>query len=109
MIQRLMWEKSGIIRSGTSLINAKEQIKIIEEEYIPKIYGSKTKEIWDAISTININTVANLVITSSIERKESRGSFYRTDYKNLEKKWIKHISLRKKVDKIDIKSLPIHT
>jgi fumarate reductase (CoM/CoB) subunit A len=108
MLQILMWNKAGIIKSDKSLIDAKEGLKRIEEENLTKIYGSKPREIWNAIEAKNLCTVSKLVITSALERKESRGSHYRTDYENKDKNWIKHISLRKKKNYIEVTTNPVN-
>ena len=107
MIQKIMWKKAGIIRSAQSLEDAKKELKRIEEENLTKIYGSKPREIWKAIEAFNLCMVSKLVINAAIKRKESRGSHFRMDYQNRDKKWIKHIALRKKRNYIEVTESPV--
>lgn len=107
MIQKIMWEKAGIIRSAKSLEDAKVELKRIEEENLTKVYVSKTREIWKAIEAFNLCMVSKLVINAAVKRKESRGSHFRMDYQNRDKKWIKHISIRKKRNYIEVTESPV--
>lgn len=108
MIQQVMWKKVGIIRSGKSLREAKEELNNIEEENLCEIYGKNSNEIWEAIEVINIHKISKLVTIAALNRTESRGSHYREDYKDKNEKWIKHISLRMKGKNIEVETLPVN-
>ncbi|MDH5771461.1 MAG: hypothetical protein OEZ25_09280, partial [Candidatus Bathyarchaeota archaeon] len=108
MIQEIMWKKAGIIRSAQSLEDAKNELKRIEEETLTKIYGSKLREIWRAIEAFNLCMVSKFVINAAMKRKESRGSHFRMDYQNRDKNWIKHISLGKKRNYIEVTESPVN-
>jgi len=50
------------------------------------------KELIEALETINLIKVAELLVRSALIRTESRGAHYRTDYpKTDNKNWLKHI------------------
>ncbi len=77
-IQESMWDYVGIVRSNVRLERARIRLKMIGEE-IEQFY-KRTRVIEPLIELRNLATVANLIIRSAIDRKESRGLHYNTDY-----------------------------
>jgi succinate dehydrogenase/fumarate reductase flavoprotein subunit len=102
-IQKVMWEKAGLIRTQQGLIGALEDLRQLKEENIPSLYGRKAHEIMEAIEVENLLTVANLILMAALTRTESRGAHYRIDYSDQDdKNWLKHVILTKKKEKIEI-------
>ncbi len=91
-IRSLMWRNVGIERDGDSL------------EYARKKFNEWTryafwKEFSDQYSfeTLNILTIASLMVRSALERTESRGTHFRKDYPESDDAgWKKHITLSKR-------------
>lgn len=75
-LQSIMWDNVGIFRDEKHLKYAFEQIKILSNEFSNK-YKCSTKEEYEIR---NMLITARLIVESALQRKESRGSHYRTDY-----------------------------
>ena len=85
-LQKLMWNKVGIIRNSSDL--KKAQQKISEWKFI---FKSKLKTIED-FELANLIILADLITNSALQREESRGAHYREDFPDRDDiNWKKHI------------------
>jgi len=75
-IQSIMTDYVGIIRNEKELLIAKAQIN----NYLEVLTDMKNECIED-VEIQNIALLSKLVIESALERKESRGAHFRSDYK----------------------------
>ena len=77
-IRTLMWNYVGIVRTNERLLKAKIRISIfkkeVEESFDKNIISS------DLIELRNLIYIAEIIITSALTRKESRGLHYNLDY-----------------------------
>ena len=97
----VMWENAGIFRDENKLNSALSFIEKAKQQMLPKLGICDTttwrynKELIEALETINLIKVAELLVRSALIRTESRGAHYRTDYpKTDNKNWLKHIVWR---------------
>jgi len=91
LLQRTMTEKVGIIRSFTSLEEAKEIWRMLSEKIYP--YQVLYEE---QIEIANMLLCAQLITEGALLREESRGGHYRADFpQRNDEKWGKDIIFQK--------------
>jgi L-aspartate oxidase len=98
-VQRMMWEKVGILREGRELKSALRHLLHLKSHLNGRCVHRAEVEL------SNLMIVAELTALSSMAREESRGAHYRADYpyKN-DQKFRKHsvVSKSNHVDFIDL-------
>jgi len=84
-IRALMWDKVGVEKTTANMRSALDALERIRLELLPGMRisnraKSANYEWLDAIDVINMIDACELIIHSSLERKESRGPFFRQDF-----------------------------
>jgi len=77
-LQQIMWDYVGIVRSNLRLERAMRRIDLLYEEV--EDFYHRTKVSVPLCELRNLISVAYLIVRSAMQRKESRGLHYTTDY-----------------------------
>ena len=106
------WEKLGIIREEKGL---KEGLQVLGElkEKMAKVAvptGRSYNILWnDWLNMCNLLDVSEIVALSALERKESRGAHYRSDFpKKNNKEYLKNFFIRRKDGKTAVQERPVN-
>jgi len=84
-VRALMWDKAGVEKNATDLGLALEGLSHIRVDMLSGMKIANRSKVanyeWqDAIDVVNMVDACELIVQSSLERKESRGPFFRQDF-----------------------------
>jgi fumarate reductase flavoprotein subunit len=82
-LREVMWDRAGLVRDAAGLAEAREAVERIADELTRVgVPGHPAFNVaWqDWLNLTNQAAVARLIVASALERRESRGAHYRSDF-----------------------------
>ena len=104
-LKRLMWRKASVVRNGCGLQEALDRLQAPGS----RITVASPKDLIRLLEFQNMRCNAKMVCRAALERTESRGSHFRSDYPEENNHvWIKNIVLKKSNRGLDLKTVPVY-
>jgi succinate dehydrogenase / fumarate reductase flavoprotein subunit len=94
-LKTTMTNQAGIFRDGERLIQASGTIHRLRERFANARVMDRSScfntDVLSALETEHLLSFSELIVAGALERKESRGAHFRTDYpKRDDENWLKH-------------------
>jgi succinate dehydrogenase/fumarate reductase flavoprotein subunit len=93
-VRSSMWNDVGIIRDAEKLQLAQKTIKHLQDE-AHSLQARDRQELQPCLEVQEMLKTAEVIILSALERKESRGAHYRSDYARMDSAWEKNIRVHR--------------
>jgi len=110
-LQRAMWKGASIVKNEKGLLETLNEINEIQEsihEMCTTIKDGKFNyELREAVEVKHMLTTSEMIVRSSIMRKESRNRFLRSDYPTQDDNWLKHIVIEKTPEGMKLSTNPV--
>jgi succinate dehydrogenase / fumarate reductase flavoprotein subunit len=93
-----MTDKCSVFRNGEELGHTLDEIRQLEKRSLNVGVANKSKifnyELEEALELQNMLKIAEAIVFSALQRNESRGAHYRSDYpERNDEQWLKHTLL----------------
>jgi succinate dehydrogenase/fumarate reductase flavoprotein subunit len=93
-LRELMWERAGPVRNEDELRGALSELSALKER-AAGMSAPTGREMLVALEVSMALDVAEMIIRSALERKESRGAHFREDYPEEDASWLKVVVLER--------------
>jgi succinate dehydrogenase/fumarate reductase flavoprotein subunit len=111
-LRQLMWEKVGLFRTESSLLDALKGLENIGADLDQQLLTVKSRhynrELVQSFENHFLFSTAMCVTRAALHRTESRGAHYREDYTvRDDRSWMKHVVIRQMDDKLDMHTIAV--
>jgi succinate dehydrogenase/fumarate reductase flavoprotein subunit len=98
-LKTLMWEKAGLVRHARALEHARQALAALRERaQRVRVSGAPrlNAEWQEWLNLESLLTVSDMIVASALQRQESRGSHYRSDYPQTDNRhYLQNVYLRR--------------
>ncbi|MDE3194039.1 MAG: FAD-binding protein [Chloroflexota bacterium] len=114
-VQALMWNEVGLVRSAPGLTAALAKIRSLRAEVLPRLRVTRAtrvlnREWMEAIELGNMLDVAEAMSVAALERTETRGAHYRTDFPTRDDaRWLANLYVRREGEGSRVERRPLVT
>lgn len=105
-LKQSMWDKAGSVRHRQSLEAAISDIFNLRDQ-LSAMPVSDYRQLPQAIKLSNMLTVSEMICRAALNRTESRGAHYRSDYPEEDDQWQKTIEISRKNGHMVLKTTPV--
>ena len=107
LLKKAMWYQAGIIRHAKGLTQALGKIEEIRSR-MPALRLKNFREVIRALELQNMLFSAEMVCRAALQRTESRGAHYRSDYPTEnENDWLKNIVISRQATELTLQPVPV--
>ena len=113
-IQKLMWDHVGLVRSGPKLTETLAAFRNLREHVLPTVkVTSKSRvlnrEWMEFLELENLLDIGEAMAASSLQRPETRGAHYRTDFTATDPNWTANLIVRRHGGKLQVEKKAVVT
>ena len=105
-IKDIMWEQCALIRDREGLERTLSVAQNIKSDDLPRVCVPDSSRVFnkglvEALESINMVELSEMIVRAALMREETRQSHYRTDFPDRDdKKWLKNIIIKKEKGKM---------
>ena len=113
-IQKLMWDHVGIVRSGPKLTETLAAFRNVREHVLPTVKVTNksrvlNREWMEALELENLLDIGEAMAASSLQRQETRGAHYRTDFPEMDPGWTANLIVRRQAGQLHVEKKAVVT
>jgi len=113
-IQKLMWDHVGLVRSGPKLTETLAAFRNLREHVLPTVKVTNksrvlNREWMEFLELENLLDIGEAMAASSLQRPETRGAHYRTDFPDTDSNWTANLIVRRMAGELQVEKKAVVT
>ena len=111
-IRQIMTDKMGYVKSEAGMTSGLDDLADVRARLLPRMGLGSVSRNWnydwvEALDAEDMLDVCELTIRASLQRKESRGYFFREDYPRIDNRhWLRHTVAKRRGDDVEFAFTP---